>query len=110
MGFAKNCKDMQNRIVWNLVLSSSPWRIRHRVPRSLHRASPLPDLGLPVLQGTHDLFGCRKHPVICRMLLQMVDGGLLGNLAVLRVLKFVTGAGCEIGIGIFGFADRWRGH
>ena len=104
------CKELQ-RYAKIELLSSSPWRIGHRVPRSLHRASPLPDLGLPVLQGTHDLFCCREDSVICRMFLQMVDSGLLGNLAVLGVLELVPGTGCEIGIGIFGFTDRgWHGN
>ena len=40
----------------------------------------------------------------------MVDGGLLGNLAVLRMLKLVPGASCEIGIGIPGFPDRHSRH
>ena len=93
-----------------IVSPPSPWRIRHRVPRSLHQASPLPYLGLPVFQGTHDLFCCRKNPVVRRMFLQMVDGGLLGNLAVLRVFKLVSCACCEIGIGILGFAGGGYGH
>jgi hypothetical protein len=92
------------------VLSSPPWCIRHRVPWPLNRSPSLPHLRLPVLQGTHHLFCCREHPVISRMLFQMVDGGLPGDLAVLGVLKLVLGACCEIGIGVLGFPDRHSRH